>query len=323
MLLEDTRLSEKVSRTRCLARVPVNHFSAAPCTQNKQTRDKTFSTQTTQSLPIRRDSMQHTDFSNRQEAHAAWIDAWKTHHDTKALQRLIDDYQLLFRKKIRQIMQGRTLSPNHQADLEQECVFAFIRAIDKYDASKSPVFSAYVVRYIKGSLQRYILDFRAAYKLGTGPRERTVYYAAQKLRAQRLAEGFSQLNEADVQLLASQTQTDIDTSRRAVMSLQGKAVELDNLSFEEESQDTANTSIDQNAMAAGMAAFERACLELPERSRRVICETMLGHQHDTAFERLAAEFNLTERRVRQIQVEALATLRRIMEQNSVTADCIF
>ena len=313
----------QVSPTRLPVRASDTPVLDGPCTDLSKKSGTRTSTQTTQSLPQRRASMHTIQYSARHAQQAHLIAAWKSHKDPKALQHLLADYQFLFQKHIKAVLRGRTLSAHHEQDLIQECAFAFIRGLENYDPEKSPAFSAFITRYIKGALQRYILDFRAAYKLGSGPRDRKVYYMAQKMRAARMAQGASGLGEADVEALAQSTETDAETARRAILALQGEHIDLSALDFEDERDDTSGQAIERATFAAGIQAFERAMLLLPEREQRVLRETLLGHAQDNVFERLAEELSISSRRVRQIQESALKDVRVLMEDQQVTAASLF
>ena len=61
--------------------------------------------------------------------------------------------------------------------------------------------------------------------------------------------------------------------------------------------------------------------ELSDRQRRVIERRFGLNGHDAAtLETLAGELGLTRERVRQVQVEALARLRTMLERRGVTRD---
>ena len=61
--------------------------------------------------------------------------------------------------------------------------------------------------------------------------------------------------------------------------------------------------------------------QLPEKQRRVLeCRYGLGGGDLRTLEEVAAELNLTRERVRQIQIEALDQLRRIIKRGGVTRD---
>jgi len=259
----------------------------------------------------------------RQARHAALITAWKTHRDAPALEALIADYTPLFHAQIAGVMRGRVLSADHQADLVQECTFALMRAVEGYDAQKCPVIAPYLVRHVQGALRRYVLDFRAACRLGTSGDDRKAYYAAQRLRIRRLTEGQQALVESDIAAVAHDSATSLKTARRAVMSIHGGSVSLDEADQDGELHASPTDALDRSAIACAMAAFERHTASLPERTSTIVCETLLGHRMEGAVARMAQRYGISERRVRQIQTEGLEALRALMAQDNITADSVF
>ncbi len=61
--------------------------------------------------------------------------------------------------------------------------------------------------------------------------------------------------------------------------------------------------------------------QLPEKQRRVLERRYgLGGADISTLEEVAAELSLTRERVRQIQIEALDQLRRVIKRGGVTRD---
>lgn len=259
----------------------------------------------------------------RQERHARLIDAWKQRRDSSALEALLADYQPLFQGQIMATLRGRTLSPDHKADLLQECTFALLKAVEGYDPQKCPSIAPYLVRHVRGALRHYVLNFRTACRLGSGSDERAAYYAAQRLRVQRLTQGQDGLTEKDVACVARDTATSMSVARRAVMAMGAGSVDIATVADTCEAEDTGARVVEQRSMVAAMAAFERHVQTLPERTRIIVCETLLGHRVEGAITRLAERYQISPRRVRQIQEEGLAHLRDLMVRESITADAVF
>lgn len=256
----------------------------------------------------------------RQARHASLIHTWKTTRSPQALEELMADYQPLFRAQIAGTLRGRTLAPDHEADLLQECAFALVRAVEGYDPNKCPSIAPYLTRYVQGAMRRYVLDFRAACRLGTNSDDRKAYYAAQRLRIQRLNQGREESLDGEIRTVANDTATSIKTAKRAVLAINASSVGIEDVDLVAV-QDPS--PLDTQAQARAMAAFEHHAQSLPERTRTIVCETLLGHRVDGAVARMAERYDLTPRRVRQIQAEGLAALRRLLEADNITADAVF
>ena len=241
----------------------------------------------------------------RKDRHAALIAQWQSHKDPKALESLMADYTPLFRSQIAGMLRDRALSYDHDSDLMQECAFAFLRAIEGYDPQKCPALAPYLLRHVKGAMRRYMLDFRAACRLGTSSDDRKAYYAAQRLRVQRLTQGQETSVDGDIATIANDSATSLKTARRAFMATSARSVPLDSLEIEDEANSSDRDVLNRHALSTAMAAFERHAATLPERTRTIVCETLLGHRVEGAVARMSERYDLTPRRVRQIQSEGL------------------
>lgn len=259
----------------------------------------------------------------RLERHLRWIDAWKTRRDSAALQRLIGDYMPMFHAEIARAMRGRTLQESHRDDLVQECAQAMIVALDGLDPNRAQYLTPYLARHIRGVVRRYVLDFRAPCRLGTSSDDRKAYYAAQRLRVDRLTQGQEQMTHQDVAAVARDSATSMAVAQRAVMAMQSGAIDLEEVEVACSAPDGLEQLAEKDARTKAMAAFERLVADLPERTRAIVCGTMLTHKSEGAVARLAERYSLTPRRVRQIQGEGLQALRDKMEAEGLTAECIF
>lgn len=259
----------------------------------------------------------------RLERHAMLIQAWQSKRETRALQALVADYQPLFRAEIGRALRGRTLSPDHDSDLMQECIQTLITALDKYDATMCASIAPYLSRHIKGVVRRYVLDFRSACRLGTSSDDRKAYYAAQRLRVDRLFAGQDGLLDRDIDAVARDSATSRTVAARAVAAMSSGSVPIEDVEIADEMGDGASILANKDAMTKAMAAFEKHVATLPERTRTIVCETMLGHKVEGAVARMAERYQLTPRRVRQIQSEGLMALRDLMEADSITAEVLY
>jgi RNA polymerase sigma factor (sigma-70 family) len=257
--------------------------------------------------------------------HAELIQAWQTTRSARALEALVADYQPLFRAEIGRALRGRTLTSDHQADLMQECIKTLIGALDGYKPDICASIAPYLSRHIKGVVRRYVLDFRSACRLGTSSDDRKAYYAAQRLRVDRLQAGQDGLLDHDIEAVARDSATSRTVAARAVAAMSSGSVALDEVETElaDPLGDGAHILAEKDALLKAMSAFERHVATLPERTRTIVCETMLGHKVEGAVARLAERYDLTPRRVRQIQSEGLMALRALMENDSITRETIF
>lgn len=267
--------------------------------------------------------MKTLDIPTLHAKHDVLISAWQNDQDNDARAEILNDYQTLFRKAIAEAMRGRTLSEAHRMDLEQECLMAAMKAIDSFDRSQGTKLTTFLFMHVRGALKRYILSFRAPCRLGTSSNERKAYYAAQRLRTTRMTEGQETLTQEDINLVAKDAAVSEKIAERAVLSMSAIPVDLDSISEFAVEPDHTETSMERDAQAKAMAMFELMKDKLPERMADIICTTFLSHHTDNVFQRLADKYDLTPRRVRQIQKEGLLKLKDMFEEEGMDADCLF
>jgi RNA polymerase sigma-32 factor len=266
---------------------------------------------------------QNLDIAALHVKHNVLLSAWKKDGDRVALQAILDDYKPLFGKLIRETMRGHAFSLDHRKDLEQECMVAALKAIDNFELDKGTKLTTYLLLHVKGAMRRYTLDFKAPCRLGTSSDDRKAYYSAQRIHAQRAMSGEGGLHDGDILAVAKDSATSETTARRAVRALQANHCDLDAVADMIEEPDATAAFIETNALQTGMTLFENVKHHLPDRTRKIVEATFLSHHTDRTMQRLAEEFGLTIRRVRQLQKEGLEQLRSLMEEEGIMADSLF
>jgi RNA polymerase sigma factor (sigma-70 family) len=254
--------------------------------------------------------------------HAILISAWQKDKNQHAIAEILSDYEPLINKAVRLAMRGQMFSVNHIDDMKQECSVALVKAIDGYDSEKGAYLTSYLNTYIKCALLRYKLDFQAPCRLGSSSEDRKAYYAAQRLRAQK-NDGHNRLTYKDIELVARDSATSIKIAKRAVQAIDATPTSLDDVVDLVSDASTAQISIDRWSTQEAMSTFDRLQHELDDRTRDIICTTFLSHHIEGAVTRMADKYDLTPRRIRQIQTEGLKKIKILMEQNGIDAECIF
>lgn len=255
--------------------------------------------------------------------HDILISAWQKDNNQDALETILDDYQPLFAKAIAEVMRGRTLSDEHRKDLQQECKAAAINAINQFDRGQGTKLTTFLFMHVKGALRRYVLDFRAPCRLGTSSNERKAYYAAQRMRQTFIAQGKETLTASDIQDVAKNAGVSEKIATRAVMSMNATPTALDSVVDQVVEPDHTENTIEMDARLKAMAMFEKAKAQLPARTADIVTTSFLSHHTDNVIARLADQYDLTPRRVRQIQKEGLLQLKAIFEEEGLDAECLF
>lgn len=262
------------------------------------------------------------NFEARLEKHKKLIAQWQSEQDAQALEDLLQDYQPLIKKHIRQTFTGGVLSLSHQKDLEQECNLAFIQAVSRYDCERNPKLTPYLISWLKGTVRRYSLDFQTACRLGTNPDDRKAYYCAQRHKAQKRQQGLDDLlTHQDIQHIANDSAVSIKVANRAAQAVGQNCVSLEDAPDIISDNSHLKEFFEQDSHKKGFALFEELRTQLDERTQDILCTTFLSHHIYGAVDRLADRHNLTPRRIRQLQKKGLEQLRILFEDKGYTREC--
>lgn len=262
------------------------------------------------------------NFEDRFEKHKKLIAQWQNEQDTKALEELLNDYQPLIKKHIRQTFSGGVLSLSHQKDLEQECNLTFIQAVSRFDPNLNQKLTPYLITCLKGTVRRYSLDFQTICRLGTNPDDRKAYYCAQRHKAQKRSQGLDDiLGHKDVQHIANDSAVSVKVANRAALAASQSCVSLDDAPDIVWDDTQLKQFFEQDSHKKGFALFEELRTNLDERTQDILCTTFLSHHIHGAVDRLAQRHKLTPRRIRQLQKKGLEQLRNMFEDNGYTREC--
>ena len=211
-------------------------------------------------------------------------------------------------------------------DLVEEGNLGLIHALEKFDPERGFRFSTYATWWIRQNIERAIMNQSRTIRLPV----HVVKELNQVLRAQRQLEatGNGETSAEDIARRLDKSVEDV----RHILALNEHTASLDapldidpNLSIGESLADddaeTPETQI-QNAEIEGLIG---EWIGLLGDKQRTVIEHRYGLNGSEAqtLEELADRLGLTRERVRQIQLEGLAQLRRILKRNGVSKDVLF
>jgi RNA polymerase nonessential primary-like sigma factor len=208
-------------------------------------------------------------------------------------------------------------------DLIEEGNLGLMHALEKFEPERGFRFSTYATWWIRQNIERAIMNQSRTIRLPVHIiKELNIY-----LRAQRHLEMHG-VPDAGPEDIASLTGRPMEEVRR-VMSLNERVASLDapleidpTLSIGEAIADEHSEQPEDMLQMAEVEQYVREWLEeLPERHRWVIERRFgLNNQDIATLEELAEHLSVTRERVRQIQLEALQTLRRILRRRGMSKD---
>ena len=242
--------------------------------------------------------------------------------EQRARMRMIEsNLRLVVKISRRYLNRGLTL-----LDVIEEGNLGLIRAVEKFDPERGFRFSTYATWWIRQTIERAIMNQTRTIRLPIHVvKELNVYLRAARELTLKLD------HEPTAEEIAAVVDKPIEDVKR-MLALNERVSSVD-VSLSPESERTILETIPDEQVSDPAEMLQESDLkqnlgrwidELSEKHREVLARRfgLRGYETST-LEDVGREIGLTRERVRQIQVEALRSLREIMEQQGLTGDCVF
>ena len=210
-------------------------------------------------------------------------------------------------------------------DLVEEGNLGLMHALEKFDPERGFRFSTYATWWIRQNIERAIMNQSRTIRLPV----HVVKELNQVLRAQRSveAEGGGQFSLEEV---AKRLEKPIEVVR-SILALSEHTASLDapldidpSLSIGESLADDQLETLDQQVQCSEVESLVGEWLDLLSDKQSFVIRHRYGFDESEVrtLEELAEELGLTRERVRQIQLEALGQLRRILKRHGMSRDAL-
>lgn len=242
--------------------------------------------------------------------------------DPQARKRMIEsNLRLVVKISRRYLNRGLPL-----LDLIEEGNLGLMKSVEKFDADRGFRFSTYATWWIRQTIERAIMNQTRTIRLPIHVvKELNVYLRAARQLTQKL--DHEPTPEEIAEMLDRPAQ---DVER--MLALNEKVTSVDTPIGYDDSKSLLETLADENSLNpadlltdANLRGHVESMLDcLTENQKQVICRRFgLNGFEKATLEDVGKEIDLTRERVRQIQVEALKTLRGMLEQVGITQEDLF
>ncbi len=261
------------------------------------------------------------------ETEAALARAWRDHHDTAALHRLVTAYMRLaisMASKFRRY--GAPMN-----DLIQEASLGLMKAAEKFDPDRGVRFSTYAVWWIKASVQDYVMRNWSLVRTGSTSGQKALFFNLRRVEAKLSREAEAAGERLDPHQLRERVAQEVGVSVAEVQMMEGRLAGMDASlnapqAADEDGREWIDVLEDDAPQAAEAVEVEhdrsalrgwlaRALGSLNDRERYIVAERRLRDDPRT-LESLGAEMGLSKERIRQLEAAAYTKLRRHLETHS-------
>ena len=244
----------------------------------------------------------------------------KKDNDLEAAKKLILSHLKLV-MKIARSYSGYNLP---HADLVQEGNIGLMKAVKRFDPDRGVRLVSFAIYWIKAEIQEYVIKNWRLVKTATTKAQRKLFFNLRSLR-----KTLQPLKPEDIKSIAEELKVKEEEVREMEYRLNGREIAIDYSDDESEDDhykpisylqdDSLNPSdqLEQDETKENNFSLLRNSLkELDDRSRAIVEARWLSSNKSETLHELAAKFDVSAERIRQIEQNALTKLKALMIPDS-------
>ena len=210
-----------------------------------------------------------------------------------------------------------------QADLIQEGNIGLMKAVKRFDPNRGVRLVSFALHWIRAEIHEFVVRNWRLVKIATTKSQRKLFFNLRSMK-----QGLVPLKREQIKEIAQQ----LNVSERDVVEMEGRfanhEVALEPSGSDEEESYAPIHYLADNAEYEPSRILESAQLErvqttglanalssLDERSRRIVELRWLREEDSATLHELAAEFNVSAERIRQIEQKALSKMQILLKSS--------
>ena len=207
-----------------------------------------------------------------------------------------------------------------QSDLIQEGNIGLMKAVKRFDPDRGVRLVSFAMHWIKAEINEFIVRNWRLVKTATTKAQRKLFFNLRSMK-----QGLESLHPDEVNHIARELKVKPEEVREMEYRLNGHEISLDahidddgEESFspiaylEDESPEPSAFLENQQTEQLQSMGLSKALESLDERSRRVLEARWLTENASSTLHDLAAEFNVSAERIRQIEQKAMQKIKGLM-----------
>ena len=244
----------------------------------------------------------------------------KKDNDLEAAKKLILSHLKLV-MKIARSYSGYNLP---HADLVQEGNIGLMKAVKRFDPDRGVRLVSFAIYWIKAEIQEYVIKNWRLVKTATTKAQRKLFFNLRSLR-----KTLQPLKPEDIKSIAEELKVKEEEVREMEFRLNGREIAIDYSDDESEDdhfkpisylQDDSLSPSDQleqdETKENNFSLLRHSLKELDDRSRAIVEARWLSSNKSETLHELAAKFDVSAERIRQIEQNALTKLKALMIPDS-------